>query len=858
MSDAPNIFQDKLRRIRERFRESMRQKLDELRTLSQKLAGQSDQALLLELRRVSHSLAGLPVGVAHPDMNRRATLLENMVDSILREDPGTDTQTDYTEELRSLIEGVEKYAAETPLPDFDFIQPTRERNERQLFIVDDDPDFSADLSEQLHHFGYDCTLFDRPEKAEAALNANGPQPAAVLMDISFSGDHSAGLDAARRLQTPGGNQIPLLFLSAREDLEARLEAIRAGGRAYISKPIYITALVDKLDELLGVSTEEMLRVMIVEDDAVLASYYSLILEQAGVHSTHLADPGNIFNRLIDFRPDLIVMDQYLDRDYLGSDLARVINQHEQFFDIPVVFLSTETSIDVHFTVLGAGGDIFLTKPVLPEHLIAVVRKKAKRSRKLHSLAVRDSLTRLLNHAAAKEELGTLLAQAERQGHPLSLAMIDLDYFKQVNDTHGHATGDRVLLALARILKQRLRKSDVIARYGGEEFLIVMPSTPREGAVQVMDEIRTHFNSLELSGHGGQRFQVSFSCGIAENSQATGGPGLIDAADQALYRAKDAGRNQVYLFQGPTEGRTPAEGDALDATGAAPVETDAAATEDQPADSAERRRYEGTEDSGPRSGMLKKTPDLEEAPIERLKNEFLSMINHELRTPLTGLRGAISLLLGNIAGELPQRAIELLQVAEGQGERLSRLIHDLLDMEQIETGRIRYRFESCDLVHLVRTGVRDAAAYAAEAGVQIEFSCKEEEILLGRLDPIRMRKLIDQLLHNAIKFSPKNSTVSVSLKQINGPRGRLVRFAVTDRGPGIPEAFHDRVFNKFAVADASTARSRGGIGLGLSMCRAIVRHHGGQIHFKTDPSSGTTFYFELKDRPNDGPKKARNI
>ena len=145
-------------------------------------------------------------------------------------------------------------------------------------------------------------------------------------------------------------------------------------------------------------------------------------------------------------------------------------------------------------------------------------------------------------------LSAVLAQAKRLDQTVAVAMLDIDHFKSINDTYGHAAGDRVLLALARLLKQRLRKSDVIARYGGEEFLVIMPYTTAENAARVMEEIRQHFASLELAGPGGIRFQCSFSAGVADQSQTAEAPTLVEYADRALYRAKDAGRNRVLLFQ----------------------------------------------------------------------------------------------------------------------------------------------------------------------------------------------------------------------------------------------------------------------------------------------------------------------
>jgi diguanylate cyclase (GGDEF)-like protein len=195
--------------------------------------------------------------------------------------------------------------------------------------------------------------------------------------------------------------------------------------------------------------------------------------------------------------------------------------------------------------MGLGGDDFLTKPIQPQHLISSVTTRIRRSLKLRSFMVRDSLTGLLNHTAIKDMLHGELAWAIRQKKSLSFAMVDIDDFKQVNDRYGHLAGDSVIKSLARLLKQRLRSSDLIGRYGGEEFAIVLIDADRATSMKVLDNIRNDFSQL-LHLAEGKEFRVTFSCGIADASQFPEATLLNDAADKALYKAKQAGRNQVFI------------------------------------------------------------------------------------------------------------------------------------------------------------------------------------------------------------------------------------------------------------------------------------------------------------------------
>jgi diguanylate cyclase (GGDEF)-like protein len=199
-----------------------------------------------------------------------------------------------------------------------------------------------------------------------------------------------------------------------------------------------------------------------------------------------------------------------------------------------------------------GADGFLTKPILPEDLINAVVVRAERTRVLRSLMMRDSLTGLLNHTTLSQFLETSLAAAERHGVSLCFVMMDLDHFKRVNDNYGHPAGDQVLLALARILKQRLRGSDMIGRYGGEEFAAVLQGVSIIDAVRIIDQIREDFAALIFKA-GDRTFSCSFSRGVAGFPDFASPEQIVQAADKALYASKSCGRNRVEAAHAPFKG-----------------------------------------------------------------------------------------------------------------------------------------------------------------------------------------------------------------------------------------------------------------------------------------------------------------
>jgi len=232
---------------------------------------------------------------------------------------------------------------------------------------------------------------------------------------------------------------------------------------------------------------------------------------------------------------------------------------------------------------------------------------------------------------------------------------------------------------------------------------------------------------------------------------------------------------------------------------------------------------------------------ESKKIERMKNEFVSTVSHELRTPLTSIRGSLGLLIGGAAGEIPAPAQHLLVIAHNNCERLVRLINDILDVEKIESGHIRFNINHCSLMPLVNQAIEATQSFAAQFQVQFKLQTLEGADSLSVLaDPDRLVQVLVNLLSNAAKFSAAGATVDVVVE----PLGKLIRLSVIDHGCGIAEEFRSRIFQKFAQADASDSRQKMGTGLGLSISKAIVEKLGGHIGFDSKPGLGSEFFVDL--------------
>jgi len=288
-------------------------------------------------------------------------------------------------------------------------------------------------------------------------------------------------------------------------------------------------------------------ILIVESSRTQLELARHLLDELG-YATECAQNALEAKERLDRAPiDCIVASWELP-DQSGIDLTRELQLHPQHRWIPVIILTAHLDRERIRTALAAGATDFLRKPIdsleLEARLIAALRTRSL-YRQLHSLATRDPLTGLLNRRAFMERFELEMTRAIRYRKPISIGMVDLDHFKQINDVRGHHAGDRVLSELARIWLESARSSDIIARYGGEEFSVVLPETAPDGALESLERLRARLEAhpFEVDGH---TFHVTLSAGLAgitPGAKATCEE-LLRSADRALYDAKEGGRNRV--------------------------------------------------------------------------------------------------------------------------------------------------------------------------------------------------------------------------------------------------------------------------------------------------------------------------
>jgi signal transduction histidine kinase len=245
-------------------------------------------------------------------------------------------------------------------------------------------------------------------------------------------------------------------------------------------------------------------------------------------------------------------------------------------------------------------------------------------------------------------------------------------------------------------------------------------------------------------------------------------------------------------------------------------------------------------AGDVTGLVGITRDITHDKLrEHLKEQFVATISHELRTPVTSIMGSIALVASGAAGPLPEPAVRLLEIARTNSQRLVRLINDILDLGKVESGMMPFDLEPIDVRPLVEQEIAAIQSFAAPYNVTVRLDPHASSGMVFA-DPGRLSQAVSNLLSNAVRFSPPGGEVVVGIEIRFG----TIRISVRDNGPGIPEAFKHRIFDKYEQANWKEARRMGGTGLGLYIVKQIVDRLKGDVGYEPAPDGGSIFYVTL--------------
>jgi diguanylate cyclase (GGDEF)-like protein len=414
----------------------------------------------------------------------------------------------------------------------------------RILIVDDDHALCERIVAEAASRNMRCDSAYSPLQARA-LCAERP-PSIVLLDLTFPPDGMTDAYALLSELSAATPAIPVLVLTGTGTFTDRVQAARRGSRAFLSKALLPGEVLDATEQFLARDRLAATRVLVVDDDPAVLDAMHALLSPHQIEVSTLAEPLRFWEVLEQVTPELLILD--VDMPTInGPELCRTVRNDPRWSGLAVIFVTAHTDAATIEEVFDAGADDYIPKPIVGPELVNRVANRLERVRLYRAQAETDYLTGLANRAKSDEGLAQLAALADRFSEPLSVAMLDLDGFKLVNDRHGHAVGDSVLRRLGEHLRRDFRGNDVVGRWGGEEFIVGMYGMNAENGVKRLADTLARFEEEEFTGSQGT-LRVSFSAGVAEYPLDGHDLSTVSrAADNALYRAKEAGRGRVLAM-----------------------------------------------------------------------------------------------------------------------------------------------------------------------------------------------------------------------------------------------------------------------------------------------------------------------
>lgn len=544
--------ESKLESLRIAYQKRLNDVLNNINEILKKLLiNPSDKTSLTELCSKLHQLAGTAGTFGFDLLGRQSRRLEAQVNEVLEKPaPNSDTLP-----LNIWLKQLKNAVAEDLIRNGAMsVEASSSKNDFQpnIWLVERDTMLASYIGQQLNSFGYkvehfiDVNQLTEAEQQEPIM----AKPALLLIDHRAGDERQLSNDPVtfwkERLEQ---YTCPIIFMGAEESFESRLNAVRSGAQNYFVKPLDAPRVAASITRLLKRIDDRPERILIVEDDGAFAMHCVIVLEQAGMEVRWVNQPQDLLRAVSEFSPEVILMDLSLP-NVKGTEMVKVLEQFEHWSEMPIVYLSAESDQQLRALAMIEGGDAFLEKPITTELLINTCKRRVERFRQLQQAITRDGLTGLIKHAAIKNALQAEWDYSVRHQHTFSVVMLDIDHFKIVNDTYGHAVGDLVIASVGTLLRQHFRHTDKLGRYGGEEFALVLSNCQSKNAASLVEALRNAFSAIQFFGNG-----ISFSCtlsaGVVDNLQFPehSAEELLAEADKFLYQAKRSGRDRVCLAEG---------------------------------------------------------------------------------------------------------------------------------------------------------------------------------------------------------------------------------------------------------------------------------------------------------------------
>jgi len=875
------------------FSKQLTSRITELNQASQDLDKQhppcnkNNKEHLQKTHDLAHKLAGSAGTFQFTEVYNQAKNLENLCNRLL--DAEKSFPKDWHSQIQQLLieitlASTNKKQSLSPqknaLSSSDqFLSKNTQSN--NIILVDDDELVAALIQEQARHFGYEINCITNPEELSALLDKESPE--IILMDIVFPQHSFSGVDLVRQLKAEKKITCPVIFLSNKEDFNARLEALRAGGNGYIVKPVNILELIEVFDRHLHKKLDNKYKALIIDDDTFSSEYYSHILEQHQFDCIAISHPQKSTEILLDFKPDIILLDINMP-DCDGFETAEVIRQDNRFTQIPILFLTADNEKEREVEALQAGGDYVFNKSSDLEPFIANVISHSQRSKELHTVIDRLRINETRFQAVSNSSTDAIIT-LDRKGHIIL-------WNQGAENIFGYQSLEVIGHSIEIIIPEKFQKQ----HRKGFEKLVTKKAPLTKHSIESQAITKDHkLIAIELTytewAAGDELFFTSIIRNIShrkevenelkiqqENLKAivkNSAEGIITIDKRGCIEMVNPKAQEIFCYQAdelkgqnisilmPKEMRhqhqqyinhseihspkiinKARELQGLRKDGSLfPMELNVS-----PMTINGVKKYVGilhdiTERKNALDLITAAKSDAEFA--NKAKSQFLSSMSHELRTPLNAILGFTQILQEDKGTSLNEDQGESLDHIYTAGKHLLHLIDEVLDLSKVEHGEVNVNLETINLTKQIHQALILLKPQAQKTNIQFESSLHLDPDLFVKADSFRLNQVISNLLTNAIKYNKPNGLVTIWLTQTDD----RIRLYVKDTGNGIPDELMENLFKPFNRLGAEHSGIEG-TGIGLTITKMLVEIMGGRIGVENSYGKGCSFWVELeKSQPS---------
>ncbi|WP_017318524.1 response regulator [Mastigocladopsis repens] len=493
-----------------------------------------EDELLFKAHAEAHKLAGSLGLFGFGYGSHLAQQIEELLEA---EEPLVQQQKLHLSELVVALRRELQLAMTNPTP-----EPSSADERPFLLVVSQDNSLAEELVRSAANGGMCSQIASNPVLAREQLVNNRPD--AVVLDLCrHTTEEGLKLLAELNCSTP---PVPVLVLTNQDSLLDRVQIARLGGQGCLQKPVASDLVLETVANLLQRARKATAKVMVVDDDPLILSAVSSLLQPWGLKVSTLENPLNFWDSLEATAPDLLVLDVEMPQ-MNGIDLCQVVRNDPRHCGLPVLFLTAHTDADTMRRVFAAGADDYVSKPIVGPELVTRILNRLDRTRMLRSLSEIDALTGVTNRRQSTQELNQLMSLAHRHNQSLCFAVLKIDHLQQINQQYGHAVGDEVLSRFGRLLRRNFQ-SEILCRWGGAEFIVAMYGMTQKEGKQWVEEILERISKEKFLAPDGKQFQVVLSSGFSQYN--------YDGIDlPSMYQAALARCNRVLSQRNRSSGNS---------------------------------------------------------------------------------------------------------------------------------------------------------------------------------------------------------------------------------------------------------------------------------------------------------------